>query len=261
VSWTTVAFATRYELQERLGTGSWATIQDGAGTTRAFSGKANGSWGYQVRACNALGCAAWSAVSTVDVAVPPSSAPALTAPSTNNTGSYAISWTTVGRATRYELDENANGSGWGHLYDGAGTSASRSGMPSGTYQYRVRGCNTGGCGPYSAIATTVVTRTSPVPPAPTNLSAPSQVEPFTAFTVSWGASSGATSYRLERNRNDTGWALAYEGSSRTASQTLGQGTYIYRVQACNSGGCGPFSSGATVVVKADALTSDEAGEE
>lgn len=131
-------------------------------------------------------------------------------------------------------------------------------MLSGTYQYRVRACNTGGCGPYSAVVTTVVNRTSPVPPAPLNLTAPAQVEPFTAFTVSWGASSGATSYRLEHSRNSGAWTLAYEGSARITSQTLRLGTYLYRVQACNSGGCGLYSSGATVVVKAVTLAADEA---
>jgi hypothetical protein len=261
VTWTTVTFANRYEFQERLGSGTWATVQSGAGTSMAFSNKANGSWSYQVRACNAIGCAGWSLAQTVEVAVPPASAPTLTAPATNTTGSYSVSWTPVARATRYELDQNWNGSGWGPMYNGPGTSAGRSGMVSGTYQYRVRACNTGGCGPYSAIATTVVNRTSPAPPAPTNLTAPGQVDIFTAFNVSWSASSGATGYRLERNKDNTGWSLAYEGSARIVSESLRQGTYVYRVQACNDGGCGLYSSGATVVVKPYALAADEANGE
>jgi hypothetical protein len=257
VTWTTVPFANRYELQERLGSGGWTTIQNDGSTSRAFSSKANGTWSYQVRACNALGCAGWSAVRSVEVQVPPSSAPTLTAPATNTTGSYTVSWTTVARATRYEAGQNSNGSGWGALYNGAGTSASRSGMLSGTYQYRVRACNTGGCGPYSAIVTTVVNRTSPVPPAPLNLTAPAQVEPFTLFNISWGASSGANRYRLERNKDNTSWALAYEGSERLFSESLRQGSYLYRVQACNDGGCGLYSTGASVLVKPYALTADE----
>jgi hypothetical protein len=36
-----------------------------AGTSKAFSGVMAGSWGYRVRACNAAGCGAYSAIHTV----------------------------------------------------------------------------------------------------------------------------------------------------------------------------------------------------
>lgn len=263
VAWTTVEYASRYELQERLGAGAWATIYNAAGTSAARSGKANGSWSYQVRACNAAGCAGWSATDSIEVTVPPSSAPVLTAPATNNTGGYTVTWTTVALATRYELEESANGGAWTNAYNSTGTTRNFSFKVNGTYQYRARACNTGGCSGYSATATTTVTVTAPPPAAPATLTAPATAEPTLPFTVSWSSVSGATSYRLERNRNNLGWTSAYSGTATSASQTLSMGgSYQYRAQACNANGCSFYSPTKTVSVpeSTDLAPADSAGE-
>src|SRR5690606_27511312 len=109
VSWGTVAIATKYQVQERLDSGSWATIHNAAGNSKSISGKAAGAWGYRVRACSPSTCGSWSAEKTVTVQLPPTGVPTLTAPASSTTGTYALSWTAVAAATAYELEESVNG--------------------------------------------------------------------------------------------------------------------------------------------------------
>jgi YD repeat-containing protein len=261
VSWTAVGYATNYQLQERLGSGAWATIHNAVGTSKALSGKANGIWGYQVRACNAQGCAAWSAIDTIEVMVPPSTAPVVTAPASSSTGSYTVTWTTVARATRYELDERKDSGAWVNIYNAGGTGHARL-LGSGTYQYRARACNNGGCSAYSTVVTTIVTAATPPPAAPTGLSVPTTAEKSAPFTVSWYSVSGATSYELERNRDGTGWSTPYTGTATSTSQTLSlDGVYDYRVRACSANGCGAYSSTQTVVVGGNNLLPPDPGSE
>ena len=251
-SWTTVPYAATYQLQERLGTSAWGTLQNTSATSRSLTGKVNGTWSYQVRACNAAGCAGWSTIETIEVMVPPSTAPAVTAPASSSTGNYSVTWTTSARATRYELDERKDSGAWVNIYNGSGTSRARSALTSGTYQYRARACNDGGCSAYSAAATTTVTITIPPPAAPSTLNAPATAEQSIPFTVSWSSVSGAASYRLERNRNNVGWGEAYDGTATSASESLGMaGSYQYRAQACNVNAvCGAYSPIKVVTVEA-----------
>jgi hypothetical protein len=60
-----------YPLQEQVNGGGWATIQTSSATSKALSGKANGSYGYRVQACNAGGCGPWSSTGTITVALVP----------------------------------------------------------------------------------------------------------------------------------------------------------------------------------------------
>lgn len=260
-TWTAVPYASRYELQERLGTGAWATIHNAAGTSKALSGKANGSWSYQVRACNAQGCAGWSDIDTIQVAVPPSTAPAVTAPASSTTGNYTVTWTAVALATRYELDERKDSGAWVNIHNAGGTSKARVVNP-GTYQYRARACNAGGCSAYSTVATTTVTSPPQPPAAPAVLSAPATAEKSTPFTVSWTSVAGATGYELERNRDGGAWNTTYTGATASTSQTLTlNGVYEYRARACNAVGCGAYSPTRTVVVGGNNLVPSDPGGE
>ncbi|MGY6517588.1 MAG: hypothetical protein ACXIUZ_02630, partial [Lysobacteraceae bacterium] len=100
VTWGGVATATRYELQERLNSGSWSLVQNTAATSRAVSGKGNGTWRYRARACNMAGCSSYSPVVDVVVTLPPSSAPSLST-STASYGQITASWGSVATATTY----------------------------------------------------------------------------------------------------------------------------------------------------------------
>src|SRR5690606_30645337 len=67
VSWTAVATATSYRLEENANGGGWSLIQNAAGLSRAISGKPTGSYAYRAQGCNGAGCGPYSAVGTVPV--------------------------------------------------------------------------------------------------------------------------------------------------------------------------------------------------
>jgi C1A family cysteine protease len=73
-------------------------------------------------------------------------------------GNYTITWSTALLADTYELqeDENSAFSSPTVVYSGSGTSKSISGKTPGTYYYRVRGCNSYGCGSWSQTQSVVV---------------------------------------------------------------------------------------------------------
>lgn len=247
ISWTAVSLASWYELQERLGTAAWDTVQSSGATSAAMGGKPSGSWGYQVRACNVAGCSAWSAAKTTVVTLPPTSAPTLSAPATSATGSYTVSWTAVAAATRYELEQRKDGGAWAVVQSTAATSRAFSTQAVGSYDYRVRACNAGGCAGYSAIATTVVPQSLSAP----TLTMPSSVTQGEAVSASWTAVSGANRYVLEHNRNGGTFSVDYDGTATSASVTPAlAGSYKFRVKACNASGCSDYSAEKTVTVKA-----------
>ncbi len=93
------------------------------------------------------------------------------------------------------------------VYAGAATSQAYSGVAAAVYGYRVRACNTAGCGPFSAVKS--ITRS---PTAAPTVSTPAASLPGN-YTVSWTAVTAATSYRLEEQVNGGGWAEVQNGSA------------------------------------------------
>lgn len=246
LTWTSIATTNAYELRERLGSGAWNTIHNAGSTMATVNGNASGSWDYQVRACNVAGCSAWSATNTIVVTLPPAQVPTLTAPASNTTGSYTVSWSAIEAATRYELEQRKDDGAWSKIHDASITSNALIGQTVGSYNYRVRACNAAGCSAYSAVANTVV---SVVPLGVPTLSVPSSAQRGALFMVSWTAVSGATQYVLEYTFTGTVYP-AYAGAGTTAQKEhYTAGTYTYRVKACNSSGCDNYSSGKAVVVQ------------
>ena len=79
----------------------------------------------------------------------------VSAPTVNETGSYAVQWGAVSGATYYRLEESANGGAWQRMPDTAATRTDFNGKSTATqFAYRMRACNVeSGCGPNSAVAT------------------------------------------------------------------------------------------------------------
>ena len=59
--------ATRYPLEEAVNGGGWRQVQNTSARSWRAGARANGSYRYRVRGCDAVGCGAWSAVSTETV--------------------------------------------------------------------------------------------------------------------------------------------------------------------------------------------------
>jgi hypothetical protein len=93
----------------------------------------------------------------VEVLHPPSTPGGLSAPSSVTAGnSFTISWNSVSTANNYRLQRRRNGGSWSTIYNSSGTSTSNTLSTTGTYDYRVRACNSSGCSSYSSIVSTTV---------------------------------------------------------------------------------------------------------
>lgn len=245
VSWTEVAQASRYDLQEQAGAGAWSNIYSGPDRTRAMTGRSGGTYTYRVRACRGTACGGWSASATVAVQSLPSTGPTISAPGLSIDGTYTISWGAVSGAQTYQLEESAAGSGWTEIQNGTSLSRDFSGKADGNFAYRARACNSAGCGDYGTAATVQVLR---VPAAPAALNVPA-FSANGAYTVAWTGTSGASSYRLEESSGGSAWGVV--ASAAATSKDFSQkpdGSYAYRAAACNSSGCGLATGAQTVRV-------------
>jgi hypothetical protein len=232
--------ASTYNLQEQVGSSGWTpTVQSGTAATWSASGKVDGSYSYQVQACDTAGCGPWSAVETVVVTLPITTAPTLSAPF-SSTSSYTVSWSTVPSATSYNLQEQVSdlvqadgtrlivNSAWNTVQGTNATSWGVSGKALGSYLYEVQACNAAGCGPWSIENEVTVG----APASPTNLSITNPTK--NTFTVSWDAMTGATNYEVTIPRTlpalYAGTATSYSGSGSGPPPTIW-------VVACNNVGC------------------------
>jgi YD repeat-containing protein len=249
ISWTAASPVTGYTLQQSTNSGStWTTVYSGTGTSMTLSGLADGSYTYQLQACNTAGggsaCTAYVSAGPMVVTLPPSGAPSLSTTSLSNNGSYTVSWTSVATTTSYTLQQQVNGGTWTTIQSSAATSWTASGEGDGTYAYRVEACTVGGCSAWSNTGTTTVDYS---PSSAPSLSG-GGTSNTGSYTISWGGVANATSYTLQQNVNGAGWTTV-QSSAATSWSVSGEadGTYSYQVQACDAGGCGPWGSTAVTV--------------
>jgi predicted phage tail protein len=220
---------------------------------------ASTTYTYRVRACNAIGCSAWSAqVSATTAPLPPSNVAAAAVSTTR----IDVTWTNAGTgATGNVLERSQDGSTWATRATLAASATAFSDVevaPGSGYHYRLRACRNGVCsGPSaSAQATTPATPPSAAPGAPGSLTATGVGSAI--IDLAWSASSGLVSeYRIERSTGDQSAfsQVAVVGGTVTtwSDQGLSPGTtYFYRVRAANALGTSDWSPVAS------ATTSDSA---
>jgi hypothetical protein len=160
-------------LQEQVNGGAWATIQISSVTSKAISGKGNGTYSYKAQACNAGGCGPWSDIATTNVVRIPAAPTGLTATIeiislsgaqmvqsvdtvTPQTRLYAYqlsaSWAASTGATSYTL-QYCQTSGACSTQSGSATSVSALNVIGAAYSVSVQACNASGCSVYSAAVT------------------------------------------------------------------------------------------------------------
>ncbi len=176
----------------------------------------------------------------------PTTAPTISVPSSSTSGAYTVSWSSITGATYYVLQEKV-GSTWSQVQSSSALSWSPTGKATNTYSYQAKACNATGCGPWSSAATINVA----IPAAPA--SAPSLSVPASSangnYTVSWTSVANTSTYSLQQQVNGGAWTALQNNTSLSWSVTgKTNGTYGYRVQACNAIGCGPWSNTGTMMV-------------
>ena len=176
---------------------------------------------------------------------PPATPASISVPASSSTGSVTVSWASSDGATSYTLQQQLNGGSWTQAYSGSATSKALSGLGDGSYKYRVQACNGNGCSGWRTSGTLTVAL---VPAMPASISVPTSSSNG-SVTVSWASSSLATSYTLQQQLNGGSWTQAYSGSATSkALSGLGDGSYKYRVQACNGNGCSGWRTSGTLTV-------------
>jgi hypothetical protein len=253
LSWGTSSGAASYEYCIDTTNDNACTTWTSTGTsTSASPTLINGTTYYwQVRAINAGGTtyangsatAFWSF--TTIISAPGAfnkSAPANTA--TGVPTNQALSWGTSSGATSYEycIDTTNDNACTTWTSTGTSTSAGPSLSDGTTYYWQVRASNAGGTTYANGSAATYwVFTTIAAPPGAFNKSAPANAAVGVSITptLSWGVSTGATSYEYcYDTTNDnacTTWTST--GTSTSASPSLSASTtYYWQVRANNSGG-------------------------
>ncbi|WP_367380706.1 RHS repeat protein [Stenotrophomonas cyclobalanopsidis] len=245
VSWTAVAGAASYRLEEQVDTGAWQQAQNSGALMATFSGKAAGTYSYRVSGCNTAGCGPASAVMSTRSYYPPTAVANVSAPSLALNGSYSVTWPAVAGAKRYQVEESIEGAGWTVVAEQSTEAVSFSGKSTGSYRYRVLAGNGAGWG---ANYSNVVTVSSLQPPQGTSVSVPASSNSG-SYQVSWNAVPMASEYRLEQSANGGGWQeIQREGSTLRNVSGADTGTYAYRVLACNQAGCSGYSNTVSIAV-------------
>ena len=250
----------RYELYERVGTGSWIKVYSGLNTSFQASGKTAGNtYSYRVKSCNRSGCSGYTSIRQVVV---PAADPIPCRPllqgalsQTDTDGDYTVSWgACAGRVSRYELEQSRNNGSWTTIYSNTQPTFSISATANGSYRYRVRACSNGGCSSWSGLQSISVAVLAPSVPT---LTVPSTTA-RTGYNITWVSSTTPiTRYELEERQGSGAWSTIYSGARSTktlgySSRTGTSGIYNYRLRACNAGGCSAYTAVKRVIVTTEA---------
>ena len=85
----------------------------------------------------------------------------------------------------------------------------------------------------------------PLPTVPSSITIPTEIKGGESFTVSWGASSYQTGYRLERQLNGGSWVQIVQQAGTSYVDTVDKGTLTvnYRVLSYGNGGTSGYRTG------------------
>ena len=233
-----------YQWQEMDGLG--ATLSDPISASPTVTLTKAGTYTFRVTVSDGFKTAQAS-VSIVAETPPSGTETPSVSPNPSYTGGYTVSWAgNLSGATGYKLEQSFDSGAWGTVYSGTAHSKGFSGKAVGSYRYRVSGCNAVGCGSAGPTVTELV-KTPPSGGPPLLSPNPSANG---AFSVSWSSEAGAGTYQLEESANGARWHTVQNTGSRSwRASGYGDGTYRYRVRACNSvTGCGSWSATATETV-------------
>ena len=247
--------ATSFEIRRRSG-GSWTALTSiDTPATEYLDGALSPltTYEYQVRACGAGGCSAYSSTMSATTEDVPPSTPTNFAAEATSSSLVKLSWQFAGgNVSSILVERRPDGGSWGELVTLSGTpSVHEDGSvhAASTYTYRVSACNDTGCSSPSAERS--VTTPEPPPGVPSAAGAaalgPDEIK------VTWAETGGeATSFQIRR-RSGGSWA-ALTSIDAPATEYLDGSlspltTYEYQVRACGDSGCSAYSSTMSATTK------------
>jgi len=243
LTWTASSGATSYNIYRSTTSGAETLLASGVSSTSyTDSSVSNGTtYYYKVAAVNAGGISPLSSEVSATPQVPAPAAPTNLIATAGN-AQVSLTWTASSGAASYNIYRSTT-SGAETLLASAvsSTSYSDSSVSNGTtYYYKVAAVNAGGTSPLSSEVS--ATPQVPAPAAPTNLTASAG---NAQVSLTWTASSGATTYNVYRSTTsgaETLLASAVSSTSYADSSVTNGTTYYYKVAAVNAGGTSPLSS-------------------
>jgi fibronectin type 3 domain-containing protein len=250
LSWNTSTGATSYNVK-RSNTSGGPYTKISSPTTASYTdtGLTNGTpYYYIVTAVNSAGESAASsqatATPTTPVTIP--AAPTDLQATAGNT-QVSLTWSASAGATSYNVKRSTTSGGpYTKISSPEATSYLDTGLTNGTpYYYVVTAVNSAGESPASSQATATPTAPITIPAAPTDLQATAG---NAQVSLTWNASTGATSYNVKRSTTSGGPYTKISSPETTSYLDTGliNGTsYYYVVTAVNSAGESNPSSQAT----------------
>ncbi|WP_339674179.1 fibronectin type III domain-containing protein [Dasania marina] len=248
LTWDVHAEADDYTV-EAYSNGAWAEVvkQDSAHYNSTDAGP------YRVNACNMKGCGGWA---THPALVIPDIPTSLGLPSEIiRDGNVALTWLSSEFTEYYEVEtlipgvENDSSLNQ-PVYN---TSRNLQIASNGSYQFRVRACNDAGCSDWLTSADSVTVLYPPLLPASINV--PVSLVTNKTVPVSWDKPVTTTRTELWQQKNNGAWtvvSIALPGTS-TSLSGVADGSYAYRVRACNgseSNSCSGWKTSTVVNVEA-----------
>ena len=249
-SWTAVANATGYELQQKTGAAAFADVEGVSGLAHTFTGRPGTSYTFRVRATlTGGGVTAWSTERSLSTGLPAPAAPTLTPAAT----SIAVAVEEVTGATSYEARIRTGTTGaWGDWTTMTNRGHTFTGLTSDTsYTVQVRARDADGPGGVSSA----VGRTTLVAPAaaPTGLTLTPQLA---IIGISWTLPARATHVEIRSRKGTTGddWTdwTRHTGTSTSLINLEENTLYTVEVRGWNSGGGGPAASDTATTTTATA---------
>ncbi len=173
----------------------------------------------------------------------------LAVPATSSTGDYAVTWMP---GTRQLQERKVGAYSYTTVYEGTSPKAFTN-KGDGTYYYRVRKqfCKWGECTWYYSEPEIIVVSNATPPGQPGSILGPATVyytDSGANFTLTWSEATGSVGeYELGWRKNGGTWGTIH-ASSNEKTLIRPEGTYDYRVRACNDAGCSAYTAVKTVEV-------------
>ena len=265
LTWTASAGATSYDVYRGTSTGAESSTPIATVTGAAYvdTSVTNGTaYFYTVAAVNLAGMSGPSNEASATPLPPAPSAPTGLSATPGN-AQVSLTWTASAGATSYDVYRGTSTGGESLTPIAVGVTGlayTDTGVTNGTtYFYTVAAVNLGGTSGPSNEASAIPL--SPIAAAPTGLSATGGAA---QVSLTWTASTGATSYNVYRGtstggESSTPIATGVTGPSYTDSAVVNGVTYFYVVAAVNAGGVSGPSNEASASTTAFQLGIDSGG--
>jgi fibronectin type 3 domain-containing protein len=242
LTWKASVGATGYKLERKTGTAAFAQI----GTPTGISYKdteltGNTAYTYRLVASNSGGDSpaveSSATTKTVTTSSPPTTPTDFAANVTSST-TISLSWTASVNATGYKLERKTGSAAFAQIATPSGVTYADTGLTANTtYSYRLVANNTVGDSPAVEVTATTQAVVVVSPPAePTGFAASAS---STEIFLTWNASKGATSYKLERKTDKEPFVSLPASKKLTAYTDSGlkeNTAYTYRLVASNLDG-------------------------